>query len=66
MASLVVWAVFMITAVLLSSVAHNFSVRTVRWISAITALILVCASGRYVIPKTAGVPTAQARPPVSG
>jgi hypothetical protein len=49
MASLVVWAVFIVTTVVLGLVAHNFSVRTVRWVSAITAVILVCVITKYGI-----------------
>jgi len=49
MTSLVVWAVFVVFFVLLGLVAHNFSLGTVRWISGITAVILVCAITRYGI-----------------
>jgi hypothetical protein len=49
MASLVVWAVFIVSAVLLGLIAHNFSLSTVRWVSAISALILVCAITKYGI-----------------
>ena len=49
MASLVVWAVFIVFAVLLGLIAHNFSLSTVRWVSAISALILVCAITKYGI-----------------
>jgi len=49
MASLVVWVVFIVVAVLLGLTAHNFSLRTLRWVSAITAVILVCVLIRYGI-----------------
>ena len=49
MASLVVWAVFIAVAVLLGLVAHNFSLRTVRWVSAITAVALLCLITKYGI-----------------
>jgi hypothetical protein len=49
MATLVVWAVFIVFAVLLGLIAHNFSLSTVRWVSAISALILVCAITKYGI-----------------
>jgi hypothetical protein len=34
MASFVVWVVFIVFAVLLGLIAHNFSLSTVRWVSA--------------------------------
>src|ERR1700739_1693892 len=49
MASLVVWAVFVAVAVLLGLIAHNFSLRAVRWVSAITAVALVCVITKYGI-----------------
>src|SRR6201996_1537216 len=49
MASWVVWAVFIAVAVMLGLIAHNFSLRTVRWVSAITALALVCVITKYGI-----------------
>jgi hypothetical protein len=49
MASLVVWAAFVVVAVLLGSIAHNFSLRTMRLVSAITAVILVCLITKYGI-----------------
>jgi hypothetical protein len=49
MASYVVGAAFIIAAVLLGLVAHNFSVRTLRRVSAITAVILVCVITKYGI-----------------
>jgi AcrR family transcriptional regulator len=49
MASLVVWAVFIVFAVLLGLIAHNFSLSTVRWVSAISAIIMVCAITKYGI-----------------
>jgi hypothetical protein len=49
MASLVVWAVFAVAGVSLGLVAHNFSVRTLRWVSAIIAVILACVITRYGI-----------------
>jgi hypothetical protein len=49
MASLVVWAVFIAFVVLLGLIAHNFSLSTVRWVSAISAIILVCAITKYGI-----------------
>ena len=49
MASLVVWAVFIAVAVLLGLIAHNFSLSTVRWVSAITAVVLVCVITKYGI-----------------
>jgi hypothetical protein len=49
MASLVVWAVCIVFAVLLGLIAHNFSLSTVRWVSAISAIIVVCAITKYGI-----------------
>lgn len=49
MASFVVWAVFIVFAVLLGLVAQNFSLSAVRWVSAISALILVCVITKYGI-----------------
>src|ERR1700761_1465349 len=49
MASLVVWAVFIAVAVMLGLIAHNFSLRTVRWVSAIIAVVLVCVITKYGI-----------------
>jgi hypothetical protein len=49
MASFVVWVVFIVFVVLLGLIAHNFSLSTVRWVSAISALILVCAITKYGI-----------------
>jgi hypothetical protein len=49
MASLVVWAIFVVLAVLLGLAAHNFNVRTVRWVSGIAAVILVCVITKYGI-----------------
>jgi hypothetical protein len=49
MASFVVWVVFIVFAVLLGLIAHNFSLSTVRWVSAISALILVCVITKYGI-----------------
>src|ERR1700733_4709460 len=47
MASLVVWAVLVGVAVLLGLIAHNFSVCTVRWVSGITAVILISVITKY-------------------
>ena len=49
MASLVVWAVFVVFTVLLGLVAYYFSLSTVRWVSGIGAVILVCAITKYGI-----------------
>jgi hypothetical protein len=49
MASLVVWAVFIAVAVLLGLTAHNFSLRTVRWVSLITAAAMACLITKYGI-----------------
>jgi hypothetical protein len=49
MASLVVWTAFIAVAVLLGLIAHNFSLRTVRWVSVITAVALVCVITKYGI-----------------
>lgn len=49
MASLVIWVVFGAFAVLLGLVAYNFNLRTVRWVSGISAVILVCATTKYGI-----------------
>jgi len=49
MASFVVWAIFIVFAVLLGLIAHNFSLGAVRWVSAISALILVCVITKYGI-----------------
>jgi hypothetical protein len=49
MASLVIWAVFGAFAVLLGLVTYNFNLRTVRWVSGISAVILVCATTKYGI-----------------
>ena len=49
MATLVVWAIFVVFAVLLGLIAHNFSLSTVRWVSAISAIIMVCAITKYGI-----------------
>jgi hypothetical protein len=49
MATLVVWAIFVVFAVLLGLIAHNFSLSTVRWVSAISAIIVVCAITKYGI-----------------
>jgi len=49
MASFVVWVVFIVFAVFLGLIAHNFSLSAVRWVSAISALILVCAITKYGI-----------------
>jgi hypothetical protein len=47
MASLVVWAVLVGVAVLLGLIARNFSVCTVRWVSGITAVILISVITKY-------------------
>jgi hypothetical protein len=47
MISVVVWAVLAFVAILLGVVASCFNVRTLRWVSAITALLLVGALTRY-------------------
>jgi hypothetical protein len=49
MASLVVWAVFVAVSLLLGLTAHNFSLRTTRWVSAITVVVLVCLITKYGI-----------------
>jgi hypothetical protein len=49
MASFVLWAACIVFAVLLGLIAHNFSLSTVRWVSAISALILVCVITKYGI-----------------
>ena len=49
MATLVIWVIFIVFAVLLGLIAHNFSLSTVRWVSAISALILVCSITKYGI-----------------
>ncbi len=41
MASLVIWGILIGVTVLLGLVAHNFGLCTVRWVSAITAVILI-------------------------
>ncbi len=47
MISVVVWSILAFVAVLLGFVASYFSLRTLRWVSVITALILAAAITRY-------------------
>jgi hypothetical protein len=47
MASWVAWLVFVVVAVALGGVASNFSVRTVRWVTAVIAVALVISVTAY-------------------
>jgi hypothetical protein len=47
MATYVVWVIFVVVAALLGFVGHHFSVRAVRWFTAITALGLALAITAY-------------------
>lgn len=49
MTSLLVWAVFVAFAVLLGLIAHNFSLRTLRCVSAIAAVVLVSVITKHGI-----------------
>jgi hypothetical protein len=52
MATYVVWGIFVVVAVLLGLVGYHFSVRTLRWFTAVTALGLALAVTAYGLARS--------------